>query len=86
MFQSIRAQSPANKANTKSGSAPKRSYSMPSDYYSVSIDEEDEDFMSPLLEDIDFNELAVEESKDFKYDNDEYEEDTEEDEEEDEDY
>lgn len=80
MIQSIHAIQSVTKEHTKQAPARQRSYATPSNYFGLSIDEDDDDFMSPSLDEINFEELAVEESKDFRYDDD-YEEDMEEDDE-----
>jgi hypothetical protein len=80
MLQSIPTFQPVTKTTTDSAHTMSRSYATPSDYYDPSADEDDDDFFSDSLGDIDFNQLAVEDDKEFTYDND-TEEDIEDDEE-----
>lgn len=78
MLHSIRAFQPVTKATTNPARTMSRSYATPSDYYDPSADEDDDDFFSESLGDIDFNQLAVEDDKEFTY-GDDIEEDIDED-------
>jgi hypothetical protein len=43
-------------------------------FFDIVDDEDEEDFLNAPLDDIDFNELDIEDGKDFKYDDDEEDE------------
>jgi hypothetical protein len=70
MLQSVRTFQPVTKATTNTARSLSRSYAMPSDYYDPSADDDEEDYFSESLEDIDFNQLEVEDDKEFTYDED----------------
>jgi len=70
MIQSILSNQPVTKANRNPVPAIKHSYGAPTDYYDITGDDDDDDFMSPSLDEINFEELAVEDDKDFRYDDD----------------
>lgn len=71
MANSIRNNQPVTKATINSATRISNDKTANNPFFNFTDDEDEDDFLAVPLDEIDFNELNVEDEKDFKYDDEE---------------